>query len=791
MTDQRLYIDGELVDLGEDTKFTLSIKSNLFREISDIVSNNTYTIKLPKTVRNQRIIGHADLVQNGGSTYPYAYHTAQYFRGGVQLIKNGRAAVMSVGEEIELSIVWGLRPALQKIIDDDFSINELSDDAHIKYYYFNDPEDINTFMERGYGYAYYNPYIQETDYEWSTKTVALSDAPNEPVDLETGAIETPTIWETCNFYIDKTRETYKCCIINANIGVEVDIVDAVGGNDARLYACLDATGTVLEEAEAFQSTADMTTNSITITPGYDVSYVVVNIDMEKSTNPRVIVRRRADDAYKEFKSRMYKLRPSATVKWVLDNIAKDKGVSFNWQGDAKALVESLAIPLLKAAADTGTFNDAQISMIASAPSRGLGKMPLWIRKGSIFFDTTSGTDFVYSVKAKASGSIYFNITGSWTFDTEGKGPNQSWTGHGDTVIKRYAFGNCYVRMTITHGNGTGSVDEYIIGTTGRIECEEDKATQGFINLRESAAGTISIAQDDIIEFSLNCDYGTPVNLLYSLEIKGTPEDDKNVPAGGLFPIAKNLPDIEVADLVKFLCAITGTFPLQLDKGDEIEFAPFDAIWDLSRAIDWTSRLIPQGMENKPREMEFTIGDYAQANWYRWKEDDKTKGFYDGCLRIPNDTLSASEDVFEFPFAATDGNTIPFYTKDSRQQAEIIVGQGQSAGVSSSVGYEGASDADCEPRIMSIYTDTGGNAALRFDIRMQDILDTKYKNLGEALKQGKQIKETMSLSDVEIMEFDETRPVYLAQYGAYFAVTEIETNDDGTSDVTMLRISKND
>ena len=787
MTNQQLYIDGELVDLGEGNNITLSIKSNLFRDITEIVSNNTYTVKLPKTVRNQRIIGHADLVQNGGSTYPYAYHTAQYFRGGVQLIKNGRAAVMSVGEDIELSIIWGIYPALQKIIDDNFSINELSNDAHIKYYYYNDPENKQTFMDRGYGYAYFNPYIQETDYEWSTKTVVLSNAPLEDVELETGAIETPTIWETCNFYIDKTKENYKCCIIDVNIGVEVGIVDAVGGNDTRLYACLDATGTVLDEAEAFQSTADLATNSITVYPGYDVSYVVVNIDTEKSTNPRVIIRRRADDAFTEFKSRYYKLRPSVTLKWVLDNITKDRGVSFNWQGEAKTLIESLAIPLLTATADTGTFNDAQIWMIATSVTESLGAMAIFVRKGSIFFDTTSDQDLVYSVKAKASGSIYFSLRGGWIFNTEGKGPNQSWTGHGDTVINRYAFGNCYVKMTITHGNGTGSVDEYIIGTTGRIECEEDKVNQTFISIEEAAAGTIDIEQDDIIAFTSCCDYGTPVGFYYSLQIYGTPKDDTNVPPGGMFPIAKNLPDIEVSDLVKFLCAITGTFPLQLDKDNEVEFASFDSIWDLSRAVDWTSRLIAQDGENKPRDMEFTIGDYAQTNWYRWKQDDKTKGFYDGCLIIPNETLSASEDVFEFPFAASDGNIIPVYTKDSRQQEEIIVGP--SAGVSSSVSYEGVSDVDCEPRIMNIYTDTAGNASLRFNIRMQDIIDEKYKNLAEALRQTKVIKETMALSDVEIMEFDETRPVYLAQYGAYFAVTEIETNDDGTSDVTMLQIRK--
>ena len=61
MRNDLLFIDGELVDLDDSTKITLNYKSNLFTDLSKIVSNNSYTIKLPKTVRNQRIIKHSDL----------------------------------------------------------------------------------------------------------------------------------------------------------------------------------------------------------------------------------------------------------------------------------------------------------------------------------------------------------------------------------------------------------------------------------------------------------------------------------------------------------------------------------------------------------------------------------------------------------------------------------------------------------------------------------------------------------------------------------------------------------
>ena len=51
MIRDELYINGDKVDVG-DTDISLNYKSNLLTDISKIVSNNSYTIKLPKTAKN-------------------------------------------------------------------------------------------------------------------------------------------------------------------------------------------------------------------------------------------------------------------------------------------------------------------------------------------------------------------------------------------------------------------------------------------------------------------------------------------------------------------------------------------------------------------------------------------------------------------------------------------------------------------------------------------------------------------------------------------------------------------
>ena len=101
MRNDMLFIDGKLVDLDDNTKITLNFKSNIFTDLSKIVSNNSYTIKLPKTIRNQRIISHAEL-PSADSGYPRKYHDARYFRNGVEVIPTAKAVLISISDKIEI-----------------------------------------------------------------------------------------------------------------------------------------------------------------------------------------------------------------------------------------------------------------------------------------------------------------------------------------------------------------------------------------------------------------------------------------------------------------------------------------------------------------------------------------------------------------------------------------------------------------------------------------------------------------------------------------------------------------
>lgn len=124
MRNDLLFIDGELVDLDDDTKITLNIRSNIFSDLSKIVSNNSYTIKLPKTVRNQRIIQHADL-PSCLNDYPRKKHVGRYFRNGVEIINKSEVYLLSINDFIEIALVWGNSTALALMVNEGNKLTDL------------------------------------------------------------------------------------------------------------------------------------------------------------------------------------------------------------------------------------------------------------------------------------------------------------------------------------------------------------------------------------------------------------------------------------------------------------------------------------------------------------------------------------------------------------------------------------------------------------------------------------------------------------------------------------------
>lgn len=681
MTDQQLYIDGQLVDTDEQTKITLNIKSNLLRDVSKMASNSTFTVKLPKTVRNQRIFEHADIVQSA-TDFQYKTHDARYLRNGVEIISYGRAVLLAATDCFEITILWGLFPNLTELISAGTTLNQLQSDARIIWSNEQQPDDYASAKDKDYFYCGLNMIL---------------------------AKEVTTYWKSG--YTNTTPTSS----------------GSIGGHSS--------TG--------------------------GTSFIHSSSSANKTY-----------------------LHPCVKVSWILELIKSNLNIDFKWVGAAKEYIDELVIPLISRQANDLTFLEKMQAQIPAKSGTTLGDITLNVSSNIAVFQETTGA--VAQLTVKSDVTLRVNIAATAKYNMNG------YTHKG---TKGWAYNGCFVTMIVTKADG--NVIHYNAGDkrgteTGFRRANFEDFPSNIITDKITGEGVIKFEQGDKITFAAYyCQwngfgngtyYGKTTPSSYhpnttfeggTVEI-GVVSSDGKIPTGGYFPIAYNLPKIKIIDFVKFLAVITGTFPLQSQSTNRIvEFLPLATVWDnVSKAVDWTRRIVPNWAENKPKELTYKLSDYAQNNWYKWKKDDTVVGNYDGNLVVEDGTLEVEKTIFEFPFAATDGNYVPCYE----------VKQATSSGESNEPSYKA-----CKDRILRFYGDDNGKAQATFDINMQDILVEKYAELSRTLNGAKVIKERVRISNVELLQFDETLPVYLAQYGSYFAITEIKGGDNVYADVTMIQL----
>lgn len=228
----------------------------------------------------------------------------------------------------------------------------------------------------------------------------------------------------------------------------------------------------------------------------------------------------------------------------------------------------------------------------------------------------------------------------------------------------------------------------------------------------------------------------------------------------------NLPDIKIIDFMKAIISMLGMFAVPVSD-NKIKFVSFDTLLDnKSIANDWSDKLLLSSGFHTPGEITYTLDNFARKNWFRYKEDDTVVGDYDGMLTVDNDTLESELEMVELPFAASDTNglvTIPLYSYDS--DGKLVMNS-------------------VEPRIL--YR-TGVDSVSFKEISWDKLLSRFYSSYQDIVRNPKVIVETVRLNAVELKLLDLTVPVYLSQYGSYFAVISVKTLDYDWCEVKLLKI----
>lgn len=942
MTDQQLYIDGVLMDMSEESAITLDIKSNLFRDITKMTANTTYTINLPKTAHNMAVLEFAGKPSTS-SKYPFIFHTARYFRNGLEIIHSGRASVLSVKETIEISIYWGLFQALATLQSSDLKLNELNCTKYLRFTKNNSYDTYEKAITDGVFYGRYETAVAKTSSdEWYGFDSSVGGNSDTTYSLVEGKIRTGT---EIGKYVSGdvlTDETYQCAIIPFEAGMRATIRKVLGKGQFRTWAILSNNKNVISladdagktEKETYpvlpapdpmlgmfvsagacianlETSVAMETISIRVraekagsveygaldtktgetTPwgtyevaageteinvvkskpsgllvyikpsvdkmismaistavaayylsdgklsqvqaggAYSVKYtsesepidvdlqapataewLIINAIKAYSTGTTILVKSRNEtesnarastdtlDRSGSFggggsfdSSRSHgTIQPSVTAKYILDLITVQTGVAFGWSNQAKEIIKGLAVPLITRKADAQTVVGSFEGTFFQTES--LGILDFQPTSLSEVFDGLEIGHRYSQLNVKIACKMIFDVQMNWSWNASNVPPSgrKSWSlGEGSTeLLPFYSYPPNYIEMKVKHKNDDGTWTEtpYIAGLQQEnslrkyvTDYETDKVNGRFIHL-VAGRGGIDLEEGDIVTFEMKHPKNQKLIGLkcYNGRLTASIKQSDEVPYGGNFPIGKNLPDIKVTDFLKCICILTSTFPSQRFIGGTLTFADIVNLWEAkAQAVDWTKKLIPSEASNHPRQTDFSVEDYCQHNIYKWKEDDTVYQQHDADMTIDNKTLEYTQDVCTLPFAATDGNRIPIYEWESKQY---------TFGNTTLTTQVATKYKACKDRIVNLTKNDAGYAELAFNIDLQDIFDNKLEKLRKTVANPHHIVERFNLSDLEILNFDETKPVYLAQYGAYFAVLEIKTTSSGYCEVTMIELN---
>jgi hypothetical protein len=471
------------------------------------------------------------------------------------------------------------------------------------------------------------------------------------------------------------------------------------------------------------------------------------------------------------------IHPSVRVPYVLGLIAAKCNVTMNWSQGAQAVINSLCLPLVDNKANDSTYQDTTIVSFASKPQteRTLGLFtPNFISIDPLLFTQENGTLIAAAdmdIHATMQTLVQYDMTG-WTVDSQGY-----WNMRG-----------VYTAFGVEHSED--DYDSYYCGirfTGSETRIKAADYPSNIVSATLTGEGVFHVTKGEKLKFGRfyqqSSFYGgtpqwvaepaadnPPTAFLSGSYVRMRPSAvGSDVPMNGYYPIESNLSSIKVIDFVKFLCAYTGSYPLQIASDDTVTFAQVsDVFGNIANAVDWSDRLIATTDENEPKELAFHVTDWAQRNRYQWAEDDRNEypaEHYEFDLLLDDDTLEAERTVLTFPFAASDGNNVPVYTRTDAGNVE---------------------SSACKPRVFMVY-DKSGKAGAKFESGWSERLAETMSPLRASLEKAKVITERIALTDIEVMQFDERKPVYLAQYGAFFAVLEIKQSNDMAADVTMLRI----
>ncbi len=493
--------------------------------------------------------------------------------------------------------------------------------------------------------------------------------------------------------------------------------------------------------------------------------------------------------------------PSVMASYLVELIEERHSVSFGSLGD---VFKTTLLPLMTRNSNGGYGGTTWLS----SSSARLG-VPTWTDDTSMTFeggklylpsrtdpnniyDTStyeidiSEIDTMYIALSDSSGSIYLQIT---SYEVSAPAITIDVICDSDTYLMRRS---AYKTKQST-GSGNGYTYEYWFYSFG---------------------GTFSVSDYDSLTIALNYTDTilTPSSAAYTFTLKASVDDTAIYP--GYFPLQENLPDITQGAFINELMTRLGWFayPEEGDTG-ELSFFSVDDLYtaiedayqptgtvldgspqyELSSSVtDWSDCIIlnEMGEVSMANSISFTLGDYAQKNTFDYSnDDDVTSAGVDlsGEILIDNNTLESEAELFASEFSGCSISTqsgagsytpyIPIYTQDDDGEVEFNELSPRICG------WDNSTQSGLTKTYAMTFTPYSS-----FGDPTYGIIARKYTGLTKLLQSAKKITISVKLSQAQIKQVRFEKPIYIAQFGAFFVLYTLTTSSSGIHEAELIKMA---
>lgn len=253
-----------------------------------------------------------------------------------------------------------------------------------------------------------------------------------------------------------------------------------------------------------------------------------------------------------------------------------------------------------------------------------------------------------------------------------------------------------------------------------------------------------------------------------------------------FPLYSNLPDINLLDFIKSICWMFGMFAYRhlYDDSNIIRFNDVGLLLrNKSVAQDWSDKIVDI-FKDVPEQMKFRYNDMGQQNILSYKKDENDTAISEAQIIVDDETIDLNKELIILPFAATNNirrgdAKIPQYSLefDDEGNKKVIFNK-------------------LEPRILR-----KGHSFLIFKSPTSPLfaaegidfptLKTKfYSDYQNLVLRPVILTERFRLTELDLKMLDFSKPVYLKQYGRYYAIISV-TDQKGICTAELLQLPINE